>query len=51
MAAADEKFQEVLVVSVFETLIAERDIIDIAMSFMGKLIKELCEPTENAYGF
>jgi hypothetical protein len=51
MALADEKVQEVLVVSVLESLITERDIIDIAKSLMGKFTLELCETTEKAYGY
>lgn len=51
MALADEKVQEVLVVSVLESLITERDIIEIAKSHMGEVTKEMCETTEKAYGY
>ncbi|WP_059050881.1 DUF7674 family protein [Paenibacillus senegalimassiliensis] len=51
MALGDEKVQEVLVTSVLESLIIERDIIDFAKSHMGELTKILCETTEKAYGF
>lgn len=51
MALGDEKVQEVLVVSVLESLITEREIIDLAKSHMGDLTKKLCENTEKAYGF
>jgi hypothetical protein len=51
MALGDEKVQEVLVVSVLEPMITERDIIGIAKSHMGELTNKLCEKTEIAYGF
>ncbi|OKP73898.1 hypothetical protein A3842_21395 [Paenibacillus sp. P3E] len=51
MAVADDKVQEVLVVSVLESLITDRDIIDTAKSHMGKLTKTLCETTETEYGY
>ena len=47
----DEKVQEVLVVSVLESLIVERDIIDFAKNRMGNRTKLLCESTEKAYGY
>ena len=47
----DEKVQEVLVVSVLESLIVERDIIDFAKNMMGNRTKLLCESTEKAYGY
>ncbi|MFG0212972.1 hypothetical protein ACFU8X_07695 [Brevibacillus porteri] len=47
----DERVQELLVVSVFESLITEREIISFAKSCMRKKTRQLCEATERAYGF
>ncbi|WP_059171346.1 hypothetical protein [Bacillus sp. FJAT-27445] len=47
----DEKVQEVLVVSVLELLITEREIIDLAKNMMGNRTKQLCTVTEKAYGY
>ncbi len=51
MALSNEKVQEVLVVSVLESLITERHIINKVKLSMGKITKELCETTEKVYGF
>lgn len=47
----DEKVQEVLVVSVLELLIVERNIISMARSSMGEMTQQLCRTIEKAYGF
>ncbi|WP_058300399.1 hypothetical protein [Gorillibacterium timonense] len=51
MALSEEKVQGVLIVSVLESLITERDIIDFAKSHMGELTKTLCENIEKANGY
>ncbi|WP_187377782.1 hypothetical protein [Paenibacillus senegalimassiliensis] len=51
MALNDEKVQEVLIVSVLELLITERDVIERAKFHVGELTKRLCENVEKAYGF
>ncbi|WP_289356240.1 hypothetical protein [Paenibacillus sp. S-12] len=51
MALSEEKVQEVLVVSVIESLITEREIIETAKSNMGESTRIICETVEKAYGF
>ncbi|PQP80459.1 hypothetical protein C0Q44_27135 [Paenibacillus sp. PCH8] len=51
MALSEEKVQEVLVVSVLESLITEREIIETAKSYMGDLTRKICETTQKAYGY
>ncbi|MBG9944241.1 hypothetical protein ABE237_16190 [Brevibacillus formosus] len=49
--SVDEKVQELLVVSVLESLITERGIIEIAKSHMGERTRQLFKTAEQAYGF
>lgn len=51
MAVGDEYVQNVLVVSLLEPLITERDIIDQAKLLMSETTKQLCEEMERAYGY
>lgn len=47
----DEKVQEVLVVTVIESLVLERNIIEIAKGYMGEQTKKFCLEVEVSQGW
>ncbi|MFC8689071.1 hypothetical protein [Brevibacillus porteri] len=49
--SSDEKVQELVVVSVLELLVTEREIIEIAKSLMGEQTRQHLKTLERAYGF
>ncbi|MFF0830691.1 hypothetical protein ACFYU8_27995 [Brevibacillus sp. NPDC003359] len=49
--SSDERIQELVVVSVIESLIVEREIIHHAKSSMGKRTRELCDDIEREFGY
>ncbi|MFB0832735.1 hypothetical protein ACEU2D_24515 [Brevibacillus laterosporus] len=49
--SSDEKVKEVLVTTILESLLTERNIIVKAKHYMGSVTKKFCEQLEIAYGY